>query len=135
MSATASHLRPPIGWPLLPQPDGDGVMRFPSLAQSVRDNLKVILSTRPGEQLLRPGYGAGLTDFLGQPDTITTRRRVYDRVTEAIGRWETRVDLDRVDVADLPGRSGQLRVEIAYRLRRTGEARTLGVNLELNANL
>ena len=134
MSANPTRFRPPIGWPLLPQPDGDGVMRFPSLAQSVRDNLKVILSTRPGEQLLRPGYGAGLTDFLGQPDTITTRRRVYDRVTEAIGRWETRVDLDRVDVADAPGRRGQLRVEIAYRLRRTGEARTLGVNLELNAN-
>ena len=97
----------------------------------MRQNLQVILSTRSGEQLMRPGYGAGLTDFLGQPDTITTRRRIYDRVTEAIGRWEPRVDLDRVDVADLPARPGQVRVEVAYRLRRTGEARTLGVNIEL----
>ena len=125
--------RPPIGWPLLPLPDDEGALRYPSLAQSVHENLRVILSTRPGEQLMRPGYGAGLTDFLGQPDTITTRRRIYDRVTEGIGRWEPRAELERVDVAELPGRPGQVRVEVAYRLRRTGEARTLGVNIELTA--
>jgi phage baseplate assembly protein W len=56
---------------------------------------------------------------------------VYDRVTEAIGRWEPRVQLDRVDVDDLAGRPGWLRIEIAYRLRRSGEPATLGVNLEL----
>lgn len=121
----------PIGWPLLPLPDAHGQIEFPSLAESVRQNLRVLLSTRAGEQLMRPEYGAGLTDFLGQPDTITTRRRIHDRVTDAIARWEPRVEVDRVEVNDLPRRLGQVRVEIAYRLRRTGEARTLGVNLEL----
>jgi uncharacterized protein len=123
---------PPKGWPLLPFPDEDGVLTYPAaLDESVRQQLQVILSTRPGEQLMRPGFGAGLTDFLGEPDNVTTRRRVYDRVTEAIGRWEPRVEVDRVDVDDLPGRPGWLRIEIAYRLRRSGELATLGVNLEL----
>ena len=122
----------PIGWPLLPVPDAHGELAYPAaLAESVRQQLQVILSTRPGEQLMRPGFGAGLTDFLGEPDTITTRRRIYDRVTEAIGRWEPRVTVDRVDVDDLPGRPGWLRIEIGYRLRRTGDVTTLGVNLEL----
>lgn len=124
---------PPIGWPLLPVPDEQGELRYPStLAESVRQQLQVILSTRPGEQLMRPAFGAGLTDFLGQPDTMTTRRRIYDRVTESIGRWEPRVIVDRVDVDDEPGQPGRLRIEIGYRLRRTGEALTLGVNLELS---
>ena len=123
--------RPPIGWPLLPLPDEHGRLSFPSLAESVQQNLQVILSTRTGEQLMRPDYGAGLTEFLGQPDSLTTRRRIYDLVNTAIARWEPRVQLDRVDVADFPRKPGKLRVEIAYRLRRTGEARTLGVNLEL----
>jgi uncharacterized protein len=121
----------PIGWPLLPLPDAHGQIQFPSLAESVRQSLRVILSTRVSEQLMHPEFGAGLTDFLGQPDTITTRRRLYDRVTEAIGRWEPRVELDRVDVNGLPGSPGHVRIEIAYRLRRTGEARTIGVNIEL----
>jgi hypothetical protein len=80
---------------------------------------------------MRPGFGAGLTEFLGEPDNITTRRRIYDRVIESIGRWEPRVEVDRVEVNDLSGRPGWLRIEIGYRLRRTGEIMTLGVNLEI----
>jgi len=124
--------RVPIGWPLLPVPDANGELKYPgSLAESVRQQLQVVLSTRPGEQLMRPGFGAGLTEFLGQPDNVTTRRRVYDRVMDAIGRWEPRVQVDRLDVDAVPDRPGWLRIEVAYRLKRTGEPGTLGVNLEL----
>jgi phage baseplate assembly protein W len=123
---------PAIGWPLLPFPDANGELAYPpGIADSVRQQLQVILSTRPGEQLMRPGFGAGLTEFLGEPDTITTRRRIYDRVIESIKRWEPRVDVNRVEVNDLPGRPGWLRIEVGYRLRRTGDVLTLGVNLEL----
>jgi uncharacterized protein len=121
----------PIGWPLLPRPNPDGQLEFPHLAESIRQNLQVILSTRRGEQLMRSGYGAGLANFIGEPNTITTRRRIYDRVTEGIARWEARIEVSRVEVEPLPGRFDQLRVEIAYRIRRTGETRTLGVNLDL----
>ncbi|MDB6151406.1 MAG: baseplate assembly protein [Chthoniobacter sp.] len=131
MNLNPAPPRLPIGWPLLPIPDAEGRLNFPSLPESVQQNLQVILSTRPGEQLMRPGYGAGLVDFIGEPDTVTTRRRIYDRVTESIGRWEARIDLSRVEVDAIAGRTGRLRVEIAYRLRRTGEAHSLGVTLDL----
>lgn len=131
MSSAATTSREPIGWPLLPMPDEHGVLSFPSLAESVRQMLRIILSTRAGEQLMHPGFGAGLVEFLGQPDTITTRRRIHDRVTESIGRWEPRVLLDRVDLESEPAHPGRLHLTIAYRLRRTGEAATLGVNLQL----
>lgn len=131
MSTASSTPREPIGWPLLPLPDEHGCLSFPGLAESVRQSLRIILSTRPGEQLMRPGFGAGLTEFLGAPDTLTTRRRIHDRVTESIGRWEPRVTLDRVDLAPTPDHPGHLQLTIAYRLRRTGAAGTLGVNLQL----
>lgn len=131
MILDATPPRPPVGWPLLPVPDADGRLAFPTLEASVRANLEVILSTRAGEQLLHPGYGAGLVDFVGATDTVTTRRRIHDRVTEAVGRWESRVVLDRVDVVAEPGAPGVLRVVVAYRLRRTGSPRTLGVALDL----
>jgi phage baseplate assembly protein W len=131
MILNTPDLRPPVGWPLLPLPDADGELRYPNLSESVRQNLRVILSTRPGEQLMRPAYGAGLAEFIHEPNTLTTRRRIHDRVTESIRRWESRVELDRVDVASVETRPGIVRVEIAYRLRRTGEARTLNATLEL----
>ena len=124
---------PLIGWPLLPLPDTNGELHYPAPAQSVRESLQVILSTRPGEQLMTPAFGAGLTEFIGLPDTVTTRRRLYDRVAEAIGRYEPRAIVDRIEINDVPRQPGLLRVEIAYRLRRTGEAQTIGVSLNLES--
>lgn len=133
MKLDAARPQLPIGWPLLPVPDAAGRLEYPSLAKSVQENLRVILSTRAGEQLMHPGYGAGLVDFIGQPDTVTTRRRVYDRVKESVERWERRIELLRVDVTPTSDGSGVLKVHLAYRLRRSGALHSLGVNLELNA--
>ena len=133
MILNGSAPRPLLGWPLLPYPDEAGQLAFPSLADSIRQNLRVILSTRASEQLMHPEYGAGLTDFIGEADTLTTRRRIYDRINDAIARWETRIDLNRINVDELPQHPGDLRIEIAYRIRRTGESATLGLNLDLDS--
>jgi phage baseplate assembly protein W len=112
--------RPLLGWPLLPLPDEHGRLDWPSLETSVRDLIRVVLSTKPGEQLMRPGFGAGLELLLHEPNNVATRRRIRERVQEALTRWEQRILLDRVDVLEVDGRPNELRVEIGYRLARTG---------------
>ncbi|XYH97506.1 GPW/gp25 family protein [Sorangium sp. So ce1128] len=130
----APPIPPPITWPLLPVPDEEGRLRWPeTLEQSVEQSLRVILSTRPGEQLMRPDFGAGLDRFLHEPDSLLVRRRIRDAVVDSLSRWEPRVVVDRVDVAPAPGEPTRLRVEIAYRLRRTGEPRRLGLALQTGA--
>ncbi len=124
---------PPIGWPLLPLPDDTGQLAYPTLDLSVRQTIQVILRTRPGEQLMRPDFGAGLENFLHEPNTITTWRRIRDRVSESLTRWEPRIVLDRVDVAEVPDRPTCVRVEVAYRLKRSGTAQRLGLTMELEA--
>lgn len=125
--------RPPLGWPLLPVPDARGRLAYPTLAESVRQTIEVILRTQPGEQLMRPTFGAGLDSFLTEPNTPTTRKRVHDAVAEALARWEPRAEVDRIDVAEVAGEPTHLRVEIAYRLRRTGAAQQLGLTMRLDA--
>lgn len=44
--------RPLLGWPLFPLPDEHGRLDWPDLEASVRQSIRVILSTRPGEQLM-----------------------------------------------------------------------------------
>jgi phage baseplate assembly protein W len=123
------RIPPPIGFPLLPSPDESGQLRWPRLERSVEDALRVVLSTRPGEQLMRPGFGAGLDRFLNEPDSVETRRRVHDAVVESLRAWEPRIAIERVEVADVPSRPGHLRVEITYALLRNGESRRLGLTL------
>lgn len=120
----------PIGWPLLPQPDAQGQLHYaPSLNDSVRASMRVILSTRPGELLFHPDFGAGLEEFLDQPDSLSLRREIHDRVQESLARWEPRVAVDRVNVDASTEQPSRLRIEIAYRLVRTGENFSLGLNL------
>jgi uncharacterized protein len=123
--------KPLIGWPLLPLPDANGQLLWPDLARSVRDAIRIILSTRPGEQLMRPEYGAGLDRLLQQPNTLGTRRQIRDLVQASLARWERRILLDGVEVWEVDGQPSQLRVEISYRLARTGAAGAMNVTVQL----
>ncbi|CAN7527576.1 MAG: baseplate assembly protein [Variovorax paradoxus] len=127
----SAHPRPLIGWPLLPLPDAHGALAWPDLATSVRDGIRAILSTRPGEQLMRPEFGGGLDRLLHAPNTIATRREMRDLVQDALTRWESRILLDRVEVWEVAGAPSQVRVEIAYRLARSGQAGAMNVTVDL----
>ena len=99
----------------------------------MRQRIEVILRTRPGEQLMRPDFGGSLEEFLNQPNTLTTQRRIHDRIKDALTRWERRLVLDRVEVNEVPGQPSHLRVEIWYRIKRTNTAQQLGLTLQLEA--
>ena len=125
--------RPLIGWPLLPLPDEHGTLGWPDLAKSVRDGLRIILSTRPSEQLMRPEFGGGLDRLLHQPNTVATRREMRDLVSDSLAQWERRILLDGVEVWEVEANASQVRVEIAYRLARTGEPAAMNVSVDLEA--
>lgn len=125
----------PIGWPLLAVPDANGQLAFPSLAQSVRDLVQVVLSTRPGEQLMRPQFGAGLENMLGEPNTVATRSRMHDLVEAALAQWEPRIVVDGIAVDPVSDEASGIptgvRIEIAYRLQRTQQPGRIGVSLAM----
>lgn len=131
MAGTTPTLRPLIGWPLLPLPDASGQLQWPDLTKSVRDTIRIILSTRPSEQLMRPDFGGGLDRLLHEPNTVATRRQMRDLVHDALQRWEPRILLDGVEVWEVDGEPSQVRVEIAYRLARTGAAGAMNVTVHL----
>lgn len=123
--------RPLLGWPLMPLPDEHGQLAWPTLEESVRQLIRVVLSTRPGEQLMRPDFGAGLELLLHEPNTLATRRRIRERVQGAVERWERRVLVDRVDVTDVEEEPSHVRVEIGYRLARSGAAATVALTVQM----
>lgn len=131
-----------IGFPLAPLPDAHGRLAWPSAEESVKQRLRCLLLTRPGETIGSRRLGVALGSFIGFPDTLETRRAIHDRIIEQVNRYEPRIVLDRVEVfgrdsvagddgvaqATTPGR---LRIEIHYRLRRTGQPALVGLTLDL----
>ena len=122
-----------VNWPLLPLPDENGHLRFPTLEDSVRQSIQIILRTRPGERIMRPNFGGGLDNMLHEQNTLTTRRQIRDLITESLNRWEKRIILDRIDVWEVEDRPTGVRIEIAYRLRRSNQPKQMGITMDLEA--
>jgi uncharacterized protein len=120
------------GWPLLPVPGVDGTLAWPDPVVSVRQMIEVILRTAPGEQLMRPRFGAGTAAMLHAPNDLTTRAQMHDAIASALKLYEPRIVVDRVDVDTAPD-PREVLVTIAYRLVLTGEARTLQANVPVGA--
>src|SRR5664279_4595684 len=93
----ANDYKDPVSWPFLPAPE-DGKLTFPALDQSVRDAIRIILTTRPGEQLMRPRFGVGLQNFLDEGNTVAVRRQIQTALLEGLQNYETRIVIDRIDV-------------------------------------
>jgi len=131
-SSRGPDIRPPLGWPLMPVPDADGRLGWPDLETSIRQRIECVLRTSPGEQLMRPGFGAGLEGLIHQPNTTEVRARAQAEIAAAIGTWEPRILLDRVSVAagDDPR---TLIVTIAYRIRATGSAGTIAASVPVGS--
>ena len=132
-AARPAHLpRLQLGWPLAPMPEG-GALDYPALDRSIRDQIRVVLLTQPGEMVLHPRFGAGLQDVLHEPNTLGTRRRIRDLVRGAVARWERRIVLDAVEVWEIDGRADAVRVELAYRIKRTGSVQQFHFDLVLGS--
>lgn len=81
------------------------------LAQSIAD----ILSTPVGSRVRRRDYGSLLFQLIDAPFNALTRLQMFAATALALGRWEPRIRLTKVDVAQAaPGR-----VEIALEGYRT----------------
>jgi uncharacterized protein len=119
----------PIGWPFLPVPVA-GVLTYPTLEQSVRDLIRIILTTRPGEQLMTPLFGAGLQNFLDEGNTIAVRREIQSTILDSLQKYEKRITVDAVDVSTVDGAPGEVHVQIHYRMLRTNTPGQIGVTLQ-----
>jgi phage baseplate assembly protein W len=119
----------PIGWPFLPVPVG-GALGFPTLEQSVRDLIRIILTTRPGEQLMTPFFGAGLQNFLDEGNTVAVRRDIQSTILDSLQQYEKRITVDAVDVAPVDGAPTEVHVQIHYRMLRTNTPGQIGVTLQ-----
>ncbi len=109
-----------VGWPLLAVPNVDGGIDWPDAATSVKQMIEIILRTTPGEQLMRPRFGAGTEALIWQPNTLTTRARAQEAILAALEDFEPRIVIDQVDV-DEGADPRELAITIAYRLSLTGQ--------------
>jgi phage baseplate assembly protein W len=117
-------------WPL-GGVDESGRLGWSSDERSVREVLLNILLTRPGERVQRPEFGAGLLNFVHQPNNETTRNLIGGVVRKSVQQWEPRILVEAVDVEPSPTRVADVHINIRYRMRFAQESAEVGFTLDL----
>jgi phage baseplate assembly protein W len=105
------------GWAFPPRADDTGI-ELADYEEDIRQAVRIILGTSPGERVMRPDFGAGLNAMVFEPLNATTIALVKQTVHQALIQWEPRIDEITVEVSADPQR-GRLDIEIRYRVRRT----------------
>jgi uncharacterized protein len=119
---------------------------------SVRQSLLLLLSTTPGERVMRPSYGCHLQGLVFSSNDDTTAGLAMHFVRQAVERWEPRVEILGLDAGrgvppmdelpavgegagtsrgQVPATEGHLEIALEYRVRSTGRVGSITYTLGL----
>jgi phage baseplate assembly protein W len=90
----------------------------------IDESLRAILGTQFGERVMRPDFGCNLRSLVFEPNDAATANLARHLVETGLTRWEPRIELLGVDVANDTW-AGALVISVEFRVRATQEARSL----------
>ena len=122
------------GWAFPLKIDAGGRVALVEGEREIRESIRLILGTAPGERPMRPEFGCKVHDYVfASPDADTAGRIAYE-VRESLRRWEPRIDVEDVAVTmgtladqDQDGRDSPtvLWINIGYTVGDTNDLRNL----------
>lgn len=118
-----------LGFP--PRVGPDGRMQWSEGERNVRETIQIILATEQRERLMLPEFGAGLGRFLFEPNTVTTRHQIGERINRALAQWEPRIAVESVSVDADPQDARAATATITYKLVATGARERLNLSVTL----
>jgi len=99
-----------------PRIGADGRIAWSEGETNIREAIRIILGTDRNERLRLPDFGAGLTRFLFEPNTVATRHQIEERILRALAAWEPRIAVESVDVEPDPDDPEGAIATIEYKL-------------------
>lgn len=116
--------------PLVYDHTEDGVYGLnKTLIDTIRQNLKMLLLTNPGERIMDSEFGVGMKRFLFEQDTDSIRKTIQDRVLDQVKRYLNYIEIDEINISPVGSNDeNTLFVNIRYTVP------SLNINDELNIN-
>jgi len=94
-----------------------GSVKFSSGVENIRQNIVIILGTRPGERQMLPRFGCQIHELLFAPSNQATISMASSYVKDAINTWEPRVEVLEVNASFAT--TGAIQIQLSYRVRAT----------------
>jgi phage baseplate assembly protein W len=103
----------------------DGSIRFTRGAEDLDSSIRVVISTAPGERLMRPQFGCRIWELLFEPVNANTLGLMAQAVGDALLQWEPRVDVTGVECTPDQRDPFLVNIHISYKVRATNDRRNL----------
>ena len=88
--------------------------------EDIAQSLTILLTTRPGERVMRPDYGCALEDLLFEPMNVGLLTYVRNMIDKAILYYEPRIKVNRIDILEDDNLlEGRLKVAVEFTVRST----------------
>ena len=87
--------------------------------EDIKESIRIILATAPGERVMRPDFGCGIHDLVFSAISRVTVGLFESRIREAITKWEPRVDILRLDISTRDAANGKLEINLTCLVRDT----------------
>jgi len=112
-----------LSFPLRTNPRGE--IALVSGSEDIDQAIRIILSTRPGERVMRPTFGCRAHELLFEPFSASTMSLLQEYVLEALRMWEPRIEVTNVNVVTESNGVGALMAEIEYYIKSTHDTRSI----------
>lgn len=115
------------GWHFPPGLDERGMIRLTGEEDEIIQAIEIILRTAPGQRVMRPEFGCQIHELIFAPNNAATEGLAKRYVREALGRWEPRIEVQRVEVIPTPNHPNGscLTITISYQVLASHSHRSL----------
>ena len=114
-----------VGWAFPVDVDARGRIALAHQGQDIEQAIRIILMTPKGQRVMRPEFGCQVHELTFSPNDATTAGLAAYYVEEALGMWEPRIQVRRVNAQPDPDNRGRLLIEVEYEIKATYDRRTL----------
>jgi|TARA_R100000353_G_scaffold134435_1_gene95384 phage baseplate assembly protein W len=91
-----------------------------NIGEAIKQNLKMLLLTSPGERIMVPNFGVGLYGFLFENITSSTFSSLASKITEQVNFYIPAVNIEEIDFntsdTDPTLQFNEVRVSIKYNI-------------------
>jgi phage baseplate assembly protein W len=109
------------GWSFPIKVNAKGGLDWSNGPHRIQAAIWTILSTSPGERLMLPTFGAGIKDYVFQPNSQAVCARLQTAVQKALTQWEPRIQVVSVQATPSAEQDSLVLISIDYQILGTNE--------------
>ena len=106
----------------------DGFTLTKTIMEQVKQNLKMLILTVPGERVMKPKFGVGLKRYLFEQNTEFLRQEISNKISEQVNIYMPFVKIKGINYSDVESSetdANTLKITIQYSIDSISALETL----------